>query len=1060
MTLSKALLLCFVSVLAVSDAVGQAPLNGSHPPRVIGQPSVDFILSSQNPNVVQGRELWAPSGVALDTSLTPPAVYVADTANNRILGWRNAASFQNGAYADLVLGQNSVISTLSLGPGTSITHGLTQPTGLAVDKQSNLWVVDSGNNRIVRFPQPFAAGGPQTSDVVIGQADFNSRTANRGGSVAANTVSTPVFVDGHPAVQSLAFDANGNLWFTDTGNHRVLRYPAASLTSQPTPNVVLGQPNLTTATPAPATAQGAESLSSLRYPTGVALDQLGRIFVTDGLARALVYGANPAQVGTSALRLLGRVRLTQGQMPPPRPNNIEFALALSVTTMANRPAVMDYGNNRIMVFDPFDSWAPDNPSTPGATSVIGQPNFSTNTPSAANNGLASPRAAAFSGTELFVADGAGNRMVVFPQNSTVATRVLGQVDFGYSAPNLIEGREMYLFSGFYGLNNVSGVNFTDGGGIAIDASSGTVHLYVADTYNNRILCYRDVRNVRPGDKADMVIGQQDLLSSQINAPLNSSTQWNDQGLYLPIGLTVDPNGNLYVADFGNSRVLRFHQPFNGQNFPHADLVLGQRSFTTQNTDPSAGTMAAPFGVALMPEGHLLVSDRSHNRVLIFKKPTGGDFTSGQDAGAVIGQPNFFAITSAQGLPNRLVSPRGITIDSSGRLFVADTGNNRILVYTEVGSIPPGSDPSPVFSITNSTPNNALRAPVGVSVNPSTGEIWVAESGSGGTGHVFRYPEYSHLLATGLPDYGFTSPTAPLAVVLDPSANLLVAEAGNRVSYYFKPVWVTNSGNYLPDANKQSTWDHPCCAPGQIATAWAFSPSLSYGNITEAHFTSVPIATTLGDVQVFVNGVASPVYDVIPPNQINFQLPQATPTGSAIDVIVSRASTGEILGYNTATVVTASPGLITNSLPTGLAGAIQVSAQQFADNPVTCNGLANTTNTDTVHCPGGIRPANRGETITLYLTGQGVVSGMPADGDQAPAGSKITTSTLPRVIIGSDFVPDGNVTYSGLAPTLVGVWQINVVIPDKVAPGTTPVAVVYKDVASSDSGYPATVIQVK
>src|SRR4029077_20151002 len=120
------------------------------------------------------------------------------------------------------------------------------------------------------------------------------------------------------------------------------------------------------------------------------------------------------------------------------------------------------------------------------------------------------------------------------QNSS-ATRVLGQNDFPFSAPNLIEGRE------------VNFIGNTSDGGVIIDQVSSVPHLYIADTYNNRVLGYLDARKVRPGDKADLVIGQPDFQRAVINYPTNSGTRPNAQSLFGPVGLTLDANGNLYVA---------------------------------------------------------------------------------------------------------------------------------------------------------------------------------------------------------------------------------------------------------------------------------------------------------------------------------------------------------------------------------------------------------------------------------------------------------------------------------------------------------------------------------
>jgi uncharacterized protein (TIGR03437 family) len=105
------------------------------------------------------------------------------------------------------------------------------------------------------------------------------------------------------------------------------------------------------------------------------------------------------------------------------------------------------------------------------------------------------------------------------------------------------------------------------------------------------------------------------------------------------------------------------------------------------------------------------------------------------------------------------------------------------------------------------------------------------------------------------------------------------------------------------------------------------------------------------------------------------------------------------------------------------------------------------------------PAARGEVIQLFGTGQGFVSGAPRDGDVATG--LIPTSTMPRVFIEPDYVPDDHILYSGLAPNLIGVWQVNVRIPtERVAPGTRRIFVQHRDLASSDRGVPATTISVR
>jgi uncharacterized protein (TIGR03437 family) len=176
--------------------------------------------------------------------------------------------------------------------------------------------------------------------------------------------------------------------------------------------------------------------------------------------------------------------------------------------------------------------------------------------------------------------------------------------------------------------------------------------------------------------------------------------------------------------------------------------------------------------------------------------------------------------------------------------------------------------------------------------------------------------------------------------------------------------------------------------------------------------TVPVPTTLGDVQVLVAGVASPLL-YVSPSQINFQVPSATPTGALQEIQVVRASTGQVLASWLFRIDTVAPGLFTSNST----GSGQISAINVDDGNI--NGSAH--------------PAKAGSYVSLYGTGMGLVDGGPPDGQ--PAVGILNTSQRPKVFINSDFVPDSEIQYSGVAPGYVGLWQINVRIPKNAAAPT-------------------------
>src|SRR5580658_8705313 len=228
--------------------------------RALGQPN----LNQNGVNLLQGNEFNAPGAVSIDVRNGATHIYVSDSGNARVLGWNNVASYQMGNPADVVLGQSSTSSLAGNGTNDSLGFNQTSgPFGMAVDPATgNLYVADPGNNRILRFPAPFSNAGNFTPDAVIGQAAFTTN----GAGASASALSSPV---------ALAFDSAGNLWVSDNGNNRVVRFPAATLaglpgTTAPQADVVLGQKGFGSGTAnAGAGTNVAPSASGFDSPQGI-----------------------------------------------------------------------------------------------------------------------------------------------------------------------------------------------------------------------------------------------------------------------------------------------------------------------------------------------------------------------------------------------------------------------------------------------------------------------------------------------------------------------------------------------------------------------------------------------------------------------------------------------------------------------------------------------------------------------------------------------------------------------------------------------------------------------
>jgi uncharacterized protein (TIGR03437 family) len=995
------------------------------PSRIVGQAVLQQgVLTAIAPNLVEGRELNNPQAVALDTSVTPPILYVADFGNNRVLAWKDASGFTKGDYADLVIGQRDLLSTSPEGPNADLSTGLASPVGLTVDKHGNLYVIDAGNNRVLRFPAPFA----QSSDLlavnlIIGQADLSHNAPN--GGQTAPTANTLALANGSGVFRAgLAFDAQGNLWMSDPGNNRVLRFPAGTLATgspnQPAADLVLGQNDFSsTSLPANVTRNGKNYLAQ---PAGIAFDPEGRLFIADGANRVVVY-APPFAIVQSSVRVMGVVTAPNAPLVSASTlgavdSNGHAVPPQAIYFVGDNPFVVDTGNARILGYAPFAQWPAESAAfSPPAQSVIGQSNFQS---ARSNQGLAQPNVETFAGPQpnpfvggpvsatfdgsgnLYVVDSGNNRVLAFPQQQggtfTIATRLLGQSDFQYNSLNWIDGREVG-FSGNTGSCSINGgLPFLRGGSAIIDKSSTPPHLYIADPLNNRILAYRDYRKVNAGVTADLVIGQPDLITALVNYPSNSPTLANARGLWSPEGIAVDANGNLYVADTCNARVLRFPAPFAQTiaGLPQANLVLGQTSLTGQPiNDVSGQTMMSAYGVAFTSEGDLVVSDPLANRVLYFKK-TGGDFQSGEAASNVFGQPDFNS-----SLSGALAGPHLISLDSNDQLYIADTGNNRIAVMPSVPTA--GNNPAVLFSIAS------LNNPYGVFVDKSSGAIWVTNTNGN---QVLQYASAASVIENAAPS-ATLSVFGPVSVATDPFGNPVIAEAGaNRVGFYYPAIdYTTSAGGVAGRLSGNAANYFGRFAPGMLATIFSF-PSAPFGG-----------ATASGDVRVSVGGTPAPLL-YVSPSQINFQVPGALPVGGLEEIQVARVSTGQVLASWLFQIDAESPGLFT----VDGSGSGQVAA-------LNQDGSLNN----------GANPAKAGSVVTLYGTGQGVIHGMPPDGQ--PAQGLVETVETPQVFINSGFVPSGDVLFSGLAPDFSGLWQINVRVPSDAPPGDVIVFVIYGGVNS-------------
>lgn len=217
----------------------------------------------------------------------------------------------------------------------------------------------------------------------------------------------------------------------------------------------------------------------------------------------------------------------------------------------------------------------------------------------------------------------------------------------------------------------------------------------------------------------------------------------------PSGVAVDRLGNVYVADTGNNRIRRIN-------------VNGDCSVLAGTGD--AAIFNGPQGVAVDLLGNIYVADTLNHRIR--------RITPSGTVNTVAGFGSTGAFTDGVVAGARFNAPSGVAVDSSGNIYVADTGNNRIRKISTSGEV--------------STISTGLNGPKGVAVDAS-GNVYVADTGNN---RVVKLTSTDNLIYNG-----FSGPTG---VSVDALGRIFVADrSSHRIARIDLPntiVHVTGSTN--------------------------------------------------------------------------------------------------------------------------------------------------------------------------------------------------------------------------------------------------------------------------
>ena len=193
---------------------------------------------------------------------------------------------------------------------------------------------------------------------------------------------------------------------------------------------------------------------------------------------------------------------------------------------------------------------------------------------------------------------------------------------------------------------------------------------------------------------------------------NNVGSTSDQGLSWPKDVAIDRvNGKLYVADNINNRVLRFAYPITA-NQPAAELVFGQPDFTRVGEGTTRTTLDQPVGVEVDSSGRLWVTDRANHRVLRFDDAYATNINQ-PVADGVLGQPDFTSNAAAT-TRSGMNAPYDIAADDTGTIFVTEFSNNRVLRFDNAAEKDNGADADGVLGQPDFTSNTAALSQSGMS----------------------------------------------------------------------------------------------------------------------------------------------------------------------------------------------------------------------------------------------------------------------------------------------------------------------------------------------------------
>jgi trimeric autotransporter adhesin len=303
-------------------------------------------------------------------------------------------------------------------------------------------------------------------------------------------------------------------------------------------------------------------------------------------------------------------------------------------------------------------------------------------------------------------------------------------------------------------------------GVAVDASG---NIYIADTDNERIR---------------MVTKSTGIISTVAGTGSSGSSgdggQASSAALRNPYGVALDASGNIYIADTYNHRIRMVTK---STGIISTVAGTGSSGYSGDGGQATSVALRSPQGVAVDASGNIYIADTDNERIRMVTKSTGIIST-------VAGTGSYgYSGDGGQATSAALSYPRGITVDASGNIYIADNSNHRIRMVTKstgIISTVAGTGSYSYSGDGGQATSAALYYPYGVALDAS-GNIYIADTYNNRIRMVTKSTGIiSTVAGTGSFSYSGDGGQAtsavlkyPYGVAVDASGNIYIADTYNN-----------------------------------------------------------------------------------------------------------------------------------------------------------------------------------------------------------------------------------------------------------------------------------------